>query len=159
MTEVPVPLFHLDGKTALVTGAATGLGAQIAVTLARQGAAVIISDKPGKDLANTGRAARAFAKHVFEMELDVRERGQIRRAAETAKRESGEQCRHQSSLPRFRNYGRGMGRSFCDECEGRHVPGASIGSGHDGAAVGPSHLDHQPIGTGRRTGATCLLRE
>jgi NAD(P)-dependent dehydrogenase (short-subunit alcohol dehydrogenase family) len=44
---------------ALVTGAATEFAAQIAVTLARQGAGVILSDKVGKDLSNTSRATRA----------------------------------------------------------------------------------------------------
>src|SRR6185312_11375138 len=89
MTDGPASLFRLDGRTALVTGAATGLGAQIALTLARQGAAVIISDRPGKDLANTGRRAREFTTRVFDLELDVRERGHIRRVAEAVKRDFG----------------------------------------------------------------------
>lgn len=37
-------LFNPDGKAALVTGAASGLGKAIAETLARQGAAVILAD-------------------------------------------------------------------------------------------------------------------
>lgn len=48
---------HLQGKTALVTGAARGIGAAIARTLVRDGAKVIILDIPGagsalSDLAN-----------------------------------------------------------------------------------------------------------
>lgn len=89
MTSAPAPLFRLNGKMALVTGAATGLGAQIAVTLARQGAGVIVTDKPGKDLSNTVRAAQTFTARVLEAELDVRERGHIRRAADFAKNEWG----------------------------------------------------------------------
>lgn len=89
MKDAQALLFRLDGKTALVTGAATGLGAQIAVSLAQQGAAVIISDKPHKDLGNTGRAAKVFTQRVFEMELDVRESGHIRRAAAAIKKDFG----------------------------------------------------------------------
>jgi NAD(P)-dependent dehydrogenase (short-subunit alcohol dehydrogenase family) len=81
------PLFRLDGKLALVTGAATGLGAQIAVTLARQGAGVIISDKPGKDLSHTARTAKGFGTRIYETELDVRERGHIRDVAAFVRKE------------------------------------------------------------------------
>ena len=37
-------LFSLKGKTALVTGAAQGLGREIALALAKSGAALILSD-------------------------------------------------------------------------------------------------------------------
>ena len=36
------PVFRLDGKVALITGAATGLGAAISIALARQGADIAI---------------------------------------------------------------------------------------------------------------------
>src|SRR5689334_366742 len=68
--------FRLDGKVALITGAAKGLGAGIAVMLARQGADIAISDKPGVSLAETEQHARAFGHRVFPFELDVREPAQ-----------------------------------------------------------------------------------
>jgi NAD(P)-dependent dehydrogenase (short-subunit alcohol dehydrogenase family) len=37
-------LFTLKGKTALVTGAAQGLGKEIALALAKNGAALVLSD-------------------------------------------------------------------------------------------------------------------
>ena len=46
-------MFKLNGKTALVTGAATGIGEPIAVALAQNGADMAISDKPGESLAET----------------------------------------------------------------------------------------------------------
>src|SRR4051794_26263322 len=46
-------MFQLDGKKALVTGAATGLGQAIAVALARNGAGVALSDLRAESLAET----------------------------------------------------------------------------------------------------------
>ena len=46
-------MFNLRGKIAFVTGAATGLGAAISVALAKCGADVAISDKPGNSLEAT----------------------------------------------------------------------------------------------------------
>lgn len=50
----------LQGKTALVTGAARGIGAAIARTLAREGAHVIVLDRPADDapLAEVAREVR-----------------------------------------------------------------------------------------------------
>lgn len=46
-------LFDLTGKVAIVTGAARGIGASIAVELARKGAEVVVSDIiPGDDTVN-----------------------------------------------------------------------------------------------------------
>lgn len=89
MMTAATPLFRSDGKTALVTGAATGLGAQIAVTLARQGASVIISDKPGASLDRTRREVTAFTDRVFELELDVRSKDDIKNAAEAGSKQFG----------------------------------------------------------------------
>jgi len=60
-------LFRLDGKTALVTGAASGLGAAIAIALAEAGADVAChgNRRPAEDTAaairSLGRRAEAFA--------------------------------------------------------------------------------------------------
>ena len=56
--------FRLDGKTALVTGAATGLGAAIAVALAEAGAAVAChgNRRPANETAERIRAAGGQAQ-------------------------------------------------------------------------------------------------
>jgi 2-deoxy-D-gluconate 3-dehydrogenase len=77
------PLFRLDGKTALVTGAATGLGASIAIMLAKQGAALAISDKPGADLTQTQDAVQRY-QTAIPFEIDVRYRDQVEKSVALA---------------------------------------------------------------------------
>jgi NAD(P)-dependent dehydrogenase (short-subunit alcohol dehydrogenase family) len=73
-------LFRSEGKVALVTGAATGLGQAIAATLAAQGADVVISDKPGTSLAETKAMVEASGAKAFETEMDVRDLAQVEAA-------------------------------------------------------------------------------
>ncbi|MHB0877936.1 MAG: SDR family NAD(P)-dependent oxidoreductase [Anaerolineae bacterium] len=69
-------MFRLDGKTALVTGAAGGIGAGIAETLARQGASVAIADLPGASLEATAAKCGAHGGRVFTLALDIRSAAQ-----------------------------------------------------------------------------------
>jgi NAD(P)-dependent dehydrogenase (short-subunit alcohol dehydrogenase family) len=72
-----VNMFTLDGRIALVTGAATGIGQAIAVTLAQAGAHVAISDKPNISLDETEELCTPYAKRIFTFEMDVRDLAQI----------------------------------------------------------------------------------
>jgi (+)-trans-carveol dehydrogenase len=77
----------LDGKVALVTGAARGQGRSHAVTFAREGADVIITDLCGQldsvkygmavedDLAETQRAVEETGRRAVSVVADVREPG------------------------------------------------------------------------------------
>jgi len=94
--------FRLDGKTALVTGASTGLGAAMAIALAEAGANVIChgnSRSPQQtcqqieklgcrasgiqvDLSKPGAAEDLFAKaqQVASVDIVINNAGTIRRA-------------------------------------------------------------------------------
>jgi 3-oxoacyl-[acyl-carrier protein] reductase len=58
----------LEGDTALVTGAAQGIGQAIACALADEGARVIASDLADCDLSKPGEAQRLAARAVQELE-------------------------------------------------------------------------------------------
>jgi len=63
----------LTGRRAVVTGAARGIGASIAVTLARFGADVAICDRDGDGLGATAAAVAAAGRHTHAELLDVRD--------------------------------------------------------------------------------------
>ena len=83
-------MFELNGKSALVTGAATGLGQAIAVHLAQSGAQVAISCRPGTSLEETkSLCAAAGGPEVLTVEMDVDDPEQIRRGVAVAEAEFG----------------------------------------------------------------------
>jgi len=66
-------MFDLTGKTALVTGAATGIGQGIAVALAKQGARVSVSDFPERSLDETLGKIENAGGIALPLGLDVRD--------------------------------------------------------------------------------------
>jgi 2-deoxy-D-gluconate 3-dehydrogenase len=82
-------MFDLTGRTAIVTGAATGLGAAIAVALAQSGADVAISDKPDQSLLETKKSVEQFGHRVFSFGMDVRDLKQIHSGVASAISEFG----------------------------------------------------------------------
>jgi NAD(P)-dependent dehydrogenase (short-subunit alcohol dehydrogenase family) len=82
-------MFDLKNRTALVTGAATGLGAAIAVALANSGANVIVTDKPGEDLAPTTTAAERSGQRIGRIAIDVTNIEQIRSGIASAQKDFG----------------------------------------------------------------------
>ena len=68
-------MFGLKNKTAIVTGAARGIGQAIAVELARAGANVVVSDiLPGQE---TVKKIRALKKKSFYIKTDVSKKSEI----------------------------------------------------------------------------------
>ena len=72
-----VKMFELLNKTAVVTGAATGIGQMIAITLAKAGADIAISDRPEISLEETKNLCSPLGRRVFTFEMDVRDINQI----------------------------------------------------------------------------------
>ena len=66
-------VFRLDGKVAFVTGAASGIGAATAATLARNGADVAMAYFAGDpyDVAPVARAVEAEGRRALTLECDV----------------------------------------------------------------------------------------
>jgi len=78
--------FPLSGQTAIVTGAATGIGEAIARRLAGSGAAVAIVDL---DLDGAGRVAAAIGGGAFAIRADVTRPAEVRQAVETVLTRAG----------------------------------------------------------------------
>lgn len=81
MTGVPA-LFSLEGRVAIVTGAASGLGRAIASGLAEAGAFVVAADLRGAALGET--VERIGGERALAVEVDVTNRADVERLVERA---------------------------------------------------------------------------
>ncbi len=73
---------NLRGKTAVVTGAASGIGRATALLMAQRGANVCICDLNEAGLAETERLAKALGSSVLSRRVDVAKRDEVRRFAD-----------------------------------------------------------------------------
>jgi NAD(P)-dependent dehydrogenase (short-subunit alcohol dehydrogenase family) len=80
---------QLQGKVAVVTGAASGIGRALAYDLARRGAKLAISDVDQIGLAETARHARVIGATVHEQQLDVTDRAAVLAYADAVAAEFG----------------------------------------------------------------------
>ena len=76
-------------KTAVITGAASGIGRALAVELANRGAHVAISDVNAVGLAETAALCKKDGVDVRTYELDVADRGAVLQHAEEVRRDFG----------------------------------------------------------------------
>lgn len=78
------PEFDLTGRTALVTGAARGLGRAIAVALARAGADVALGLRSADDDDGAVAEIAALGRRALPLQMDVRDLAQSRAAMDRA---------------------------------------------------------------------------
>ena len=71
-------LASLDGKTAIVTGSAGGIGKGIALGLAAFGANLVIADKDGDTAKATASEIEAMGVQALPLTTDVREFDQVK---------------------------------------------------------------------------------
>jgi NAD(P)-dependent dehydrogenase (short-subunit alcohol dehydrogenase family) len=72
----------LHGKTALVTGAGSGIGRETALLLGKRGADLVLCDLDEAGLTQTAETLRQMGRTVFAQRVDVADREQMRAFAE-----------------------------------------------------------------------------
>ncbi|MEU6226476.1 SDR family NAD(P)-dependent oxidoreductase [Streptomyces sp. NPDC047042] len=83
---MPVQAYDLTGRTAFVTGAASGIGRASAVLLAEAGAAVHCADRDAQGLHETATLIKGMGGTARTHHLDVTDRAQVRQAVVACER-------------------------------------------------------------------------
>ena len=82
-------LFSLEGQTALVTGASSGLGRHFALTLAKAGARVAVCARRANRLKELVEEIETFDGRAMAISMDVTDHDSIVAAVDTAETELG----------------------------------------------------------------------
>ncbi|MDT0477813.1 SDR family NAD(P)-dependent oxidoreductase [Streptomyces sp. DSM 41014] len=83
---MPLTAYDLSGRTAFVTGAATGIGRASAVLLARAGATVHCADRDARNLHETAALIKEAGSTAHTHHLDVTDRKALRQAVGSCER-------------------------------------------------------------------------
>ena len=84
-----VAAFSLDGRTAVVTGAAMGIGRQTAITYAQAGATVVLADRDEERLGETCALVEEVGAKAVVVPTDVSVKDQVDELARQAVRGTG----------------------------------------------------------------------
>lgn len=88
-TQAMHALFDLDGKVAVVTGAARGIGREYAGGLAGAGASVVLADVLDDEGAEAAEAIAATGSKAMYLHADVTDEGSLREAADAVEERFG----------------------------------------------------------------------
>jgi NAD(P)-dependent dehydrogenase (short-subunit alcohol dehydrogenase family) len=80
-------MFSLEGRTAIVTGAATGIGKAIAIRLADAGATIAVVDL---NLSGAEEVAAALPNRSFAVQADVADANSVRRSVDQVLEHTGQ---------------------------------------------------------------------
>ena len=80
-------LFNLDGKTAMITGSARGLGKEIAIGFAQYGASLVLADIVQPE--ETKREVEDIGVRCIAIQADISDEAQVKRIADMAALEYG----------------------------------------------------------------------
>lgn len=86
---MPLTAYDLSGRTAFVTGAASGIGRASAVLLAEAGATVHCADRDTQGLHETATLIKAAGGTAHTHTVDVADRAQVEQAVATATASTG----------------------------------------------------------------------
>jgi NAD(P)-dependent dehydrogenase (short-subunit alcohol dehydrogenase family) len=78
-----------NGKTAFITGAASGIGLGMSITFARAGMNIIMSDIRKDDLDKAAEEVKKYSKGVYVIAVDVSDRAALKEAADEAEKAFG----------------------------------------------------------------------
>jgi gluconate 5-dehydrogenase len=84
---MPLDLFSLEGKTALVTGGTHGIGMAIGVGLAKAGARLCVNDISGDKLESCREEYRRRGVDVFTLDFDVTSEADVDRGIASIEKE------------------------------------------------------------------------
>lgn len=88
-TPVTTPTYDFTGRAALVTGAASGMGAATARQFARSGASVVLADVDATALESLETELREAGHHVMATTCDVADEEQVIAAVQTCVQDFG----------------------------------------------------------------------
>ncbi len=75
---------RLDKRVAVVTGSGRGIGKQIALTFAREGACIVLSDVRIPEMEATAREVKDLGQKVIAVKADVSNRREVKRLMDAA---------------------------------------------------------------------------
>ncbi|HEY4911693.1 MAG TPA: SDR family NAD(P)-dependent oxidoreductase, partial [Methylomirabilota bacterium] len=80
---------HLKGKTAVVTGGASGIGRALCLAFAGEGANVVVADIDEAGMAETATGVKKAGTRALTVKTDVTQLASVQALAERAGKEMG----------------------------------------------------------------------